>query len=391
MSLPPGIAGKRPESSSMVSWFSRLLQKAPNVETAQGIRLSTTRFRHLLRQYGQMIRLGEDAAEKQVGEYILDKQYIVALSDKAFETAEGILYDLNVLTDQGFAELYACVEALHERTKTLIATGTAPRPSVMEGTEESEYRLLREVRGALFRYDISDAAQDKESAILTLPGIVQSAQEAAGDSLAKLARLLASPWSTTIVPGDSRPRITTTAVDLMGCLSASNNPPQIRDADSVNSFPLGEFLSSFSRPEFRKDSPRDVASSESALLAAIALEDSINVTVFHKQGFILVDAYVSCVPDLNYIYCRFSSDLESVDDSFVSPSLAADIFARLGFSVARTRRGATGWSASQPLRETTSKLRAIGRMAAYLFPFASAGIQSGPTEKEMSQFFEIHD
>lgn len=338
-----------------------------------------------------MIRLGEDAAEKQIGEYILDKQYIVALSDKAFETAEGILYDLNILTDQSFVELYDCVEALHKQTKTLIAAGAAPRPSVLEGTEESEYRLLRDVRGALFHYDVSDAAQDKESAILTLSGILQSAQEAAGDSLVKLARLLASPSSTTTVHGDTRAQVPATAVDLMGCLSVSNNQPQICDAVSVNSFPLGEFLSSFSRPEFRKDSPPDAGASESARLAAIALEDSISVTIFHKQGYILVDAYVSCVPDLNHIYCRFSSDLEHADNSPAFSILASDIFARLGFSVARTRRGTTGWSASQPLRETTARLRAIGRMAAFLFPSASAGIQSGSTETEVSQFFQIHD
>jgi hypothetical protein len=375
----------------MTSWFSRLLQKEPNAEPAQRIRLCTTRFRHLLRQYGQMIRLCEDAAEKQGGEYILDKQYIVALSDRAFETTEGILYDLNVLTDQAFTERYPFIEALHERTMALIASGPALHPSTPEETEESEYQLLREVREALFRSDNSDALQDKGSAAPTLSSILQSAQEAAGDSLAKLAGSLESPRSATTVHSASFLPMPTTAVNLMNCLSASNDPLRTCDAVSVNSFPLGEFLSSFSRPEFWNDFSRNLTASESARLAAIALEDSISVTIFHREGFILVDAYVSCVPDLNYLYCRFSLGPQSGGDSLPFSILAAEIFARLGFSVARTSRGVSGWSALQPRMETTSKLRAIGRMAAYLFPPASTDIQSGETEKSVTRFFQIHD
>jgi hypothetical protein len=375
----------------MTSWFSRFLQKEPNAEPAQRIRLCTARFRHLLRQYGQMIRLCEDAAEKQGGEYILDKQYIVALSDRAFETTEGILYDLNVLTDQAFIERYPFIEALHERTMALIASGPALRPPAPEETEESEYQLLREVREALFRSDNSDVLQDKGPAVPTLSGIVQSAQEAAGDSLTGIARSLGSPRSATTVHGNDFLPIPTAAVNLMSCLSASSNPLQTCDAVSVNSFPLGEFLSSFSRPEFWSDISHNLTASESARLVAIALEDSISVTIFHKEEFILVDAYVSCAPDLNYIYCRFSIGLQSGVDSFPFSIPAAEIFARLGFSVARTRRGVTGWSALQPRMETTSKLRAIGRMAAYLFPSASADIQSGKTEKSATRFFQIHD
>ncbi len=337
-----------------------------------------------------MIRLREDATEKQAGEYILDKQYIVALSDKAFETTEKILYDLNILTDQDFVELYSDVEDLHHRILSLLATKPSPHPSEAEDAEEPEYKLLRAVRETLFHSADSDL-QDRESTAPTLYSIVQKAQEAAGDSLARLARTLGPPQSTIAVVGNSNASIQALVVDLMHCLSAPNKPLQICDPASVNSSPMSEFLSSFSKQESLGNLPENPAASESARLAAIVLEDSISTAIFHKEGFILVDAYVSCVADLNYVYCRFSSSLESERDSFVFSTPAAEIFARLGFSVARTRRGVTGWNASQSLRETSSKLRAIGRMAAYLFPPASAGIQPGEKGKSVSHFFQIQD
>jgi hypothetical protein len=152
----------------------------------------------------------------------------------------------------------------------------------------------------------------------------------------------------------------------------------------VDSAPLRQFLTAFFSQGFWDDESRKTAALEFASLAAFGLEDSMNALIFHGEGYDLLDAHLSCAPDSNYIYCRFSSGTGPL-------VIAAGILTRLGFSVSRTQHGLTGWLASQPPEEMTAKLKAIGKMAAFLLRPPSSEILSDGTEDEINRFFRMCD
>jgi hypothetical protein len=370
-----GAAQDTEKAASVTSWFSKFLRKESSAGLAQQVRMRITRFRHLLRLYGRMTALGADAAEKQSGEFILDGAYILALCDKAFDTVGGMVYDLNVLTGRQHIGLYAAVEDLHEKSAKLLRSGPrASRPSSV-ATEEPEYRLLREVRETLFQ------AGDSMAPPTTLGSIAESAVEAAADSLAGFARILKSIPSTDSPAGGRLP-VRASVVDLMDSLTEADKLQRIPDPLSADSGPTHDFLTAFFAPQFWSDWPHDSAPLQSAGVVAVGLEDSMNATVFHREGYEMLDAYLSCTPDSNHIYFRFSSE--------AAPSAVDGILARLGFSVSRTPHGVTGWLALQPLDAGTARLKAIGKMAAFFLQSSPSGLGSGGAENDVARFFQVH-
>lgn len=67
------------------------------------------RFRRLVEQHAEILELFADLKEKRSGEYILDRQYIEAGLDRAYEGVRRMLYDMHVLSDsisvRGYEEL----------------------------------------------------------------------------------------------------------------------------------------------------------------------------------------------------------------------------------------------------------------------------------------------
>jgi hypothetical protein len=358
----------------MKSWFSKFLRKDPDTAPLQRMRLGTTRFRHLLRQYGQLVSLCADAAEKQLGEYILDKAYLLALSDKSFETALGMIYDLNVLTNQRHVGFYDAVEAIRHRATAIFKADSASLPAG-DNAEELEYRLLRNLRGILF-------AENKDPSSPSLFGVVQPVRSAAGDSIAEMIQSLASLPVSAGTHAGAPLRIKTSVVDLMSGLTGSDEPPLIRDPFAADSVTVREFLESFFAPECWNDRSRDSDHLASSELLALGLEDSMSAAIFHGQGYNLLDAFLSCASDANYIYCRFPRGPEA--------PVASGILQRLGFLVSGTQHELTGWIASEPLDETMAKLKALGKMAAFLLLYSSAG-SSSRTEDDVDRFFQMNE
>lgn len=115
-----------------MSWLSRVLRPRSGSETHTLLKLRVTRFRQLLLSYGTLLSLAEDAAEKQGGGFILDRQYVVALAEQVAELAESVAFDLNVLTSQRNLPFYEQVERLRDELRSLLAEGganTRARPS----------------------------------------------------------------------------------------------------------------------------------------------------------------------------------------------------------------------------------------------------------------------
>ncbi len=112
-----------------MSWLSRMLRPRSGSETHTLLKLRVTRFRQLLSSYGSLLSLAEDAAEKQGGGFILDRQYAVALAEQVAELAESVAFDLNVLTAQGNLGFYEQVERLRAELRGLFAEGVAAAPA----------------------------------------------------------------------------------------------------------------------------------------------------------------------------------------------------------------------------------------------------------------------
>jgi len=89
------------------------------------IRLRSTRFRHLLSNYGRILDLLADAAEKQGGGYVFDQHYVVSLSETLFDLAEAVVFDLNVMTDMRNAPFYDELERLRSEAQGLLSSGSA--------------------------------------------------------------------------------------------------------------------------------------------------------------------------------------------------------------------------------------------------------------------------
>jgi hypothetical protein len=327
-----------------------------------------------------MVALCADAAEKQSGEYILDRAYVLSLSDKAIETAQAMIYDLNVLTGDRYAGLYDAAESIRHRATALFKEASTSLSSQGE-KEEPEYRLLRNMREMLFA-EKSMARPDEDSSRVGLFGVVQSVQKAAGDSLAALMRSSAAFPFSAETHGSAIPEIKTSVMDLMKGLSGSDGSSLLSDPFSIDSAPTREFLTAFFSPEFWKGRSHDPADPDSAVLVACGLEESMNAEIFQGEGYRLFDAFLSCAPEANYIYCRLRSDAKA--------SVAAGILEKLGFFVSSTQDELTGWISSQPLNETAAKLKATAKMAAFLLQSRSESSGSR-VEEDVNRFIRMID
>jgi pyruvate,water dikinase len=116
-----------------MSWLGRMLRPTGGSKALTLLKLRVTRFRQLLRSYGSLLSLIEDAAEKQGGGFILDRQYVVSLAEQVVEIAVGVAFDLNVLTSQRSLPFYEQVERLGAELRSLLEEGGTWTPAGRSG------------------------------------------------------------------------------------------------------------------------------------------------------------------------------------------------------------------------------------------------------------------
>ncbi|MEW6443761.1 MAG: hypothetical protein AB1640_22695 [bacterium] len=80
----------------------------------------TLRFRRLVERHLELLRLLADIEEKQTGEYILDRQYIEAQIDRAYELGRQIVYDMQVIRDARSEEPYVELDRLHAASLQIL-------------------------------------------------------------------------------------------------------------------------------------------------------------------------------------------------------------------------------------------------------------------------------
>jgi pyruvate,water dikinase len=142
-----------------MSLFHKIFKDSREREVCRQFNLRSTRFRQLLKNYGRILDRVADAAEKQAGEYILDRQYIVSLVEIVIDLAESIIFDLNVITDNRHCAFYDVLGRFNSEFRSTLAAGSASESSA--GSDASvkpasgvSLRILAEAIGrspALFR------------------------------------------------------------------------------------------------------------------------------------------------------------------------------------------------------------------------------------------------
>jgi phosphohistidine swiveling domain-containing protein len=128
-----------------MSFWGRLFgtPRAPRADPS--LKLALTRLRRLNRCYREFLGLFVDAAEKQGEGFILDRQYIVSLVERAFRLGYEIIFHANVLRPGIALGGYAALDRLKLGIRDLLAGErralegrlTAPMAASGESQEES--------------------------------------------------------------------------------------------------------------------------------------------------------------------------------------------------------------------------------------------------------------
>ncbi len=87
------------------------------------VALRVTRFRQLLTGYARLLDLARDAAVKQGGEYVFDRQFVRSLVEASIGIAESVVFDLNVITREANLEHYEACERLAAGARAALRSG----------------------------------------------------------------------------------------------------------------------------------------------------------------------------------------------------------------------------------------------------------------------------
>ncbi len=109
-----------------MAWLRGLFARQPNGECQRVLHLRVTRFAQMLRNYGALLDLIADAAEKQAGEFILDRQYVISLAERVLDLADTVLFDAAVLAPRHETAFFAALEHMRAELRGLLSAPVPP-------------------------------------------------------------------------------------------------------------------------------------------------------------------------------------------------------------------------------------------------------------------------
>ena len=328
-----------------MSWLSTLLSRRRPEEQLELVELRTVRLRQVVRCYGDFLDCVEDAAEKQSGDYILDRQYVISLAGRAFDLTDSILFDAEIIAGRYLSELSARAAALRASVHETLShplEGVAPALSE-EAEEEPEYRLLRELRRMLFQLTNPPKTPDRACGYASLLDIVHSAQAEASGAVAQL--LAGSTGGRAEAREvDGGPAVRLLVADLGGALANRDKGKSGPRAAEVSSEPLAAFLAGVANPP----------SGTPVVVHAAATHEHAFLTSSSSAGTIVVDALLSVDDRLDHLYAHYRP---AGVDRGPDPAVA-------GLTAIRADGATTFWRHRLPQGRMRGLLAAFGRLAA---------------------------
>jgi pyruvate,water dikinase len=119
-----------------MNWLHKIFHTSSQKKDAiRLLNLRSTRFRQLVRNYARILDALADAAEKQGGDYILDGQYIVSLSEVVVDLTEAIIFDLNILAGERYESFYDVLDRFRSEVRDITTTEDETGGAPMAGAE----------------------------------------------------------------------------------------------------------------------------------------------------------------------------------------------------------------------------------------------------------------
>ena len=280
-----------------MSWLSKLLRRQPNGDATRLVELRCTRFRQLLRSFGALLDLAADAAEKQDGDFILDRQYVVSLAERSFDLTDSMLFDLEVVTGRAWPEGAARLLALRDSVRTALArppTADVADANGASADDEPEYLLLRGIRGDLFTPTLPPGEPPHPARCASLLDIAHLAHLEAGARVAALLARGERAFAHAVEVDLGRPE-TMSVVDLGGALEAGSGGSAHRRAGEVRSRPLAAVVAGVAAA---------MPAAVPVDLRALATGEHVFLVAGHGDGELLLDSLLAADDRLNHLYLR---------------------------------------------------------------------------------------
>jgi hypothetical protein len=134
-------------------------------QALEDLRLWIVRFRRLLENARGLMDLARDGAEKSGGDYIFDRQYVLALVEEAVEQAGQLVFNAHVLAPEGSDALYAVYDDIRRGAQALLSTPPDREDHAADLQEAEDIQRTPEFRllAAVNRWLSGSGAADEPS------------------------------------------------------------------------------------------------------------------------------------------------------------------------------------------------------------------------------------
>ena len=257
-----------------------------------------------------------------------------------------------------------------------------------EPEDASEYQMLRNFRRKVFPLAIShvrDRLPDSGD-VETLHDLIHLAHELAGEALATMIIDARSAKRVSVGDPPSRQR-NLLVFDLEKGIEKASEPQLNINDESVSSLPLLAFLRGLQ--DFENKTNSSSIKKDLRMIALITKQEA-NLLMPCPRGFDMLDAVMGGIDSSNYIYCRFDSRFQDLEQRYVRQDAALDILIRLNFAAAETNRAVTTWISRLSKSEVEEKMRVLGRFWGFLKERDRVGWRREKLATQIEDFMRNH-
>ncbi|OHB67980.1 MAG: hypothetical protein A2V70_09840 [Planctomycetes bacterium RBG_13_63_9] len=104
-----------------MNWLRNIWRAAVSRDEKTLLHLRRIQFQQLLRNYGRILDLMADAAEKQGGGFVLDSQYVVSLVSELVNLSKAVVFDFMAITGRFDASLLRHMEDIELEGRQILA------------------------------------------------------------------------------------------------------------------------------------------------------------------------------------------------------------------------------------------------------------------------------
>jgi pyruvate,water dikinase len=124
----------------MAGWWRRWIEKRLG-EDAVTLRRRYERFQHLIKGNNRVLELIADAGEKSGGDYLFDMRYLNGLVNELEKGVEGVVYDLNAMSDGRYIDLVEVFEYIRQRVRSTLSPSELTESGLAIPLDQVDYDI----------------------------------------------------------------------------------------------------------------------------------------------------------------------------------------------------------------------------------------------------------